>query len=47
MSNEVFVAFWAGMASGVVLGFMLAAIATAIMNNIEGSNKNGRDQEDN
>lgn len=47
MTNEVFVAFWAGLASGVVTGVMLAAIATAIMNNIERNNNNGRDQEDN
>ena len=45
--NDAFVAFWAGLAAGIVLGFMFAAIATAVMNSIEGSNKNGRDQEDN
>lgn len=47
MSNEVFVAFWAGMAGGVVIGFMLAAIAIAIQNNIERNNDNGRDQKNN
>ena len=45
--NDAFVAFWGGLAVGVVVGFMLAAIAIAVQNSIEGSNKNGRDQEDN
>ena len=46
MTNEVFVAFWTGMAGGVVVGFLLAAIAIAIQNNIERSDKDGRDQKD-
>lgn len=35
MNNEVFVAFWAGMAGGVVVGIVVAAILAAISNNIE------------
>ena len=35
MTNEVFVAFWAGMAGGTVLGIVIAAIMAAIANNIE------------
>ena len=46
MANDAFVAFWAGMAGGVVVGFLLAAIAIAIQNNIERSDKGGRDQKD-
>ena len=40
MSNEVFVAFWAGAGLGVVFGIMLAAIMAAISNSIERKGNN-------
>lgn len=41
MNNEVFVAFWCGMAGGVVLGIVIAAILSAIANNIERRDNSG------
>ena len=35
MSNDVFVAFWVGCLTGLVLGIVTAAVLTAIANNIE------------
>lgn len=39
MSNEVFIAFWVGVLSGLILGIMIAAIFTAISNSIERTEK--------
>ena len=39
MTNDAFIAFWSGMAAGVVVGFALAAIVIAIANSIEGDRK--------
>ena len=33
--NDVFVAFWGGMAGGTVLGIVIAAIMAAVSNSIE------------
>ena len=33
--NDVFVAFWAGMAGGTVVGIVIAAIMAAVANSIE------------
>ena len=33
--NDCFVAFWSGMAGGVVVGIMIAGILSAIANRIE------------
>ena len=35
MSNEVFVAFWGGLAGGVAIGIVIAAILSAIANSID------------
>lgn len=42
MSNEVFVAFWAGACLGLVFGIMVAAIFAATARNIEGGNDDDR-----
>jgi len=39
MFDDCFIAFWSGMAGGVVVGIMIAAILTAIANRIEGDEK--------
>lgn len=43
--SDTFIAFWSGMAGGVVVGIMASAILTAIANNIEGENYNERESE--
>ena len=43
MSNAVFIAFWAGMCGGVVVGIFLSAVYMALANRIEGDNDNGND----
>lgn len=35
MDNDCFVAFWSGMAGGVVLGIIISAVLTALANSIE------------
>lgn len=43
--TDCFIAFWSGAGCGVVVGIMVAAILTAIANNIEGENYNERESE--
>lgn len=35
MNNDAFVAFWAGMAGGVVIGIVISGILAAVANSIE------------
>ena len=36
MPDDAFIAFWSGMAGGIVIGIIISAILTAIANRIEG-----------
>ena len=39
MTNDAFLAFWAGMAGGTVIGIVISGILAAIANSIERGDK--------